>query len=675
METLLAPLLEWLQQHPHWAGFTVFLTAFLESLLVVGLFMPGAVLMFGFGALVATGVMELWPTLLWAVLGAIAGDGISFFIGRHFHQRLRVMWPFYKHPRLMARGVDFFHHHGGKSIILARFVGPVRPILPAVAGMLNMGTGRFFLFNSFSALLWAPIYLLPGLVFGASLGLAAEVAGRLALLFALLIILLWFSLWLVWRLLRLLQPHASYWMARTLDWSRRHPRLHPLAAGLLDPNHPEARALTLLTLLLLAASWGFLLTLQQILGQSTLAGLDPLVFNLLQDLRTPFADRVMVFITLLGDGRLLTLLVAGMALWLALKGRWKASLHWLAAFAITSLLTRVLKISSGSTRPLDLGPDMSLSFPSGHAAMSVAAYGFLALLVAGELSWARRWIPYLVATLLCVPIAFSRLYLGAHWLSDVLAGLTLGLFWVALMGIAYRTHPGPAVSLRPLLWLGLALLLVLGGWHIQQQFQPRLERYQPQRSVQQWTFQDWQAGNWSLLPDSRRDLEGHRHHPLNLQWAGELEDIAHWLDARGWQEPPRLSLRTLLPEFAADPALELLPVTPQVHDGHHDDLRRARYLPGGEQLLVLRLWPAGVELTPEAPPLWIGNVTLVERQQSLGLITTLRTGTDFRTPFELWREQIGQWPEDTAWEWRMENGARPMMLLWPGNIEVEAGPR
>src|SRR5690606_22283773 len=106
------------------------------------------------------------------------------------------------------------------------------------------------------------------------------------------------------------------------------------------------------------------------------------------------------------------------------------SLHWLAAFAITSLLTRVLKISSGSSRPLDLGPDMSLSFPSGHTSMSVAAFGFLALLVARELSWPRRWMPYLVATLVCVPIAFSRLDLGAHWRSEVRVGLTLGLFWV-----------------------------------------------------------------------------------------------------------------------------------------------------------------------------------------------------------------------------------------------------
>lgn len=672
METYLAPLLEWLQQHPHWAGFVVFLTALLESLLLVGLALPGVVLMFGFGALVAAGAMELWPTLAWAVLGAIAGDGTSFLIGRHFHQRLRVMWPFYKYPRLMARGVDFFHHHGGKSIILARFVGPVRPILPAVAGMLNMPTGRFFLVNAFSALLWAPVYLIPGLVFGASLGLAAEVAGRLALLLALVIGVLWFSLWLVWRLLRLLQPHASYWMARTLDWSRRHPRLHPLAAGLLDPNHPEARVLTLLTMLLLAATWGFLLTLQQMLGQSVLAGLDPLVFNLLQELRTPFADRVMVAITLLGDARLLTLLVAALALWLALKGRWKAGLHWLAAFAVTSLLTRVLKLSSGSTRPLDLGPDMTWSFPSGHAAMSVAAYGFLALLVARELPAPRRWIPYLAATLLCVSIAFSRLYLGAHWLSDVLAGLTLGLFWVALMGIAYRTHPGPAVHLRPLLWLGLALLLVAGSWHGQQQFQPRLERYQPQRTLAQWTWQEWRAGRWAQLPASRQDLEGRQLQPLNLQWAGGLEAIARWLDDRGWQEPPRLSLRTLLPEFSADPALEQLPVTPQVHDGHHDELRRVRYLPGGERLLVLRLWPAA-ELQRPAMPLWIGNVSLLERRQSLGLITALRTGTDFHEPFVMLGEELAQWPEDAPWGWTSGHGQGPLLLLWPSDLEVETG--
>jgi undecaprenyl-diphosphatase len=565
----------------------------------------------------------------------------------------------------MARGVDFFHHHGGKSIILARFVGPVRPILPAVAGMLSMPTGRFFLVNAFSALLWAPMYLLPGIVFGASLGLAAEVAGRLALLFALLIIVLWFSLWLVWRVLRLLQPHASYWMTRTLDWSRRHPRLQPLAAGLLDPNHPEARAMTLLTVLLLAATWGFMLTLQQMLGQSVLAGLNPLVFNLLQELRTPFADRVMVAVTLLGDARVLTLLVAGLSLWLALKGYWKASLHWLAAFAITALVTRVVKLSSGSERPLELYPDLALSFPSGHVSLSVAAFGFLALLVARELPGPRRWIPYLAATLVCVPIAFSRLYLGVHWLSDVLGGLTLGLFWVALMGIAYRTHPGPAVPLRPLLWIGLFLLILVGGWNLQQQFQTRLVSYQPERSLQHMTFSAWQTEQWAWLPASRQDLEGHRRHPLNLQWTGELEAIAEWLDARGWQEPPRLSLKTLLPEFASDPALELLPVTPQVHDGHHDELRRARYLSDGEHLLVLRLWPAAASLERPPRPLWIGNITLLKRQQSLGLITALRTDMDFHTPFIMLREELEKWPVDGPWTWQAHEAPRRAILLWP----------
>jgi len=66
--------------------------------------------------------------------------------------------------------------------LFGRFVGPVRPVIPAVAGMMQMPAGRFLAVNVASALVWAPAYLLPGIAFGASLELAAEVAGRLAVL-------------------------------------------------------------------------------------------------------------------------------------------------------------------------------------------------------------------------------------------------------------------------------------------------------------------------------------------------------------------------------------------------------------------------------------------------------------------------------------------------------------
>lgn len=184
---LIAPLLDWIAANSAFAGLILFLIAFSESLAIVGLFMPGAVLMFGAGALMGTGHIDFWSGAAWAVAGAIVGDGVSFLLGRYFGGRLGSVWPFRSRPHLLPRATGFFRRHGGKSVLLGRFVGPMRPIIPAVAGMLEMPAGRFFAANIFSALLWAPAYLIPGMVFAASLGLAAAVAGRLLVLVVLLL--------------------------------------------------------------------------------------------------------------------------------------------------------------------------------------------------------------------------------------------------------------------------------------------------------------------------------------------------------------------------------------------------------------------------------------------------------------------------------------------------------
>ena len=132
------PLLHWLGTHPGWASLVVFLIAFAESLLLVGLLFPGTVIMFGIGTLVAVGVLDLWATLAWAAVGAVMGDGISFWLGYHYKDRLRVMWPISRYPGLVHRGEQFFLKHGGKSVLFGRFVGPVRPILPAEIGRAHV---------------------------------------------------------------------------------------------------------------------------------------------------------------------------------------------------------------------------------------------------------------------------------------------------------------------------------------------------------------------------------------------------------------------------------------------------------------------------------------------------------------------------------------------------------
>ena len=94
MDAVLHALMDWTRANPNWAGLVVLLVSALESFLVVGLFVPGSIVMFGIGTLIAAGHMDLQSTLAWAALGAVLGDGTSYFIGRHYHQRLRVIWPF-----------------------------------------------------------------------------------------------------------------------------------------------------------------------------------------------------------------------------------------------------------------------------------------------------------------------------------------------------------------------------------------------------------------------------------------------------------------------------------------------------------------------------------------------------------------------------------------------------
>lgn len=157
----------WIIAHPHWSGFVVLAVALSESLAVIGLFIPGILAMSIIGGLVSAGTLDLVPTLLWAIVGAILGDGISYSIGRHFKHHLPNYWPFRRFPQWLTRGKEFFIQHGSKSIIVGRFVGPVRPFIPVVAGIMAMCPRKFLIANVFSAIVWAPIYMLPG--FGVSL--------------------------------------------------------------------------------------------------------------------------------------------------------------------------------------------------------------------------------------------------------------------------------------------------------------------------------------------------------------------------------------------------------------------------------------------------------------------------------------------------------------------------
>jgi len=666
MDDLLQTLLGWITQFPHAFNAAVFFIALMESLVVLGLLIPGAALLFGAGALISTGALSLYSILLWTTLGAALGDIISFLLGRHFHQRLRVVWPFRRYPVLVNRGVDFFVGHGGKGVFMARFIGPLRPVVPAIAGMMNMPTARFLLIDSIACVLWAPVYILPGIVFGASLGLAAEVAGRLVVLLVVIAGLVWGGVWLVSMLIRLLQPYVASRLERLLMWSRNHPRIRPLAGSLLDPDHPEARGLAILSVLFFITLWLLLLISRQVLHGQSFEGIDAYVFHSLGNLHTPWADSIMLFLSRLGNRMVLAIVIAGCCLWLFWKGYSKAALHWLAVYASTGLLTWILKVTTRIERPLDY--DGSFSFPGSHTSMSIAVYGFLALLMAREMPHSRRWLPYFAVGTLIILISLSQLYLGAQWFSDVLAGFSLGVFWVALIGIAYDRHPAPAIPARHLLVITAALLIGAGTWQVRQSGdKAELAHYRPHNTIHRITRTTWRTNGWETLPAFRIDMEGRNEQPLNFQWAGSLQTLYAVLSRAGWHAAPPLGPLTAMNWLAPAPAIENLPVLPEVNDGKHQRLLLIG--PRGEgdqQLVVVRLWPSNLELLDGREPVWVGKAGFLNLEDSVPLITYLHSAPDYSTPLAILESALRQ---STVIRLELRNrGASLHGVRWHGEV-------
>jgi membrane protein DedA with SNARE-associated domain len=158
----------WLEQHPAWVAAAIALVSFLESFAILGIAVPGVALLAAAAFVAGSGALGLPECLFAAFAGAVAGDGASFLLGRLFHADIKGAWPFRHNPEWIANGERFFTRHGAKSVAIGRFVGPIRPVIPLVAGILNMPSRPFFLINVGSALAWAPVYILPGYYLGAA---------------------------------------------------------------------------------------------------------------------------------------------------------------------------------------------------------------------------------------------------------------------------------------------------------------------------------------------------------------------------------------------------------------------------------------------------------------------------------------------------------------------------
>lgn len=412
-----------LASHPQWLALAIFAIALLECLAIVGILLPGVVLLFGVATLAGSGHLSLAQTLLWAWAGALCGDLLSYTLGRSCQARLQRLPWLRDHPQALHSAEQYMQRYGMASLLVGRFIGPLRPLLPMTAGMLRLPAGQFLAISLLASAGWAVAYLLPGWATGAALRLPLS---------------------------------SSFWQQAGL-----------LALGLLgllliaaQASLRERRQASLLcALLALAGLLGLLL------GWPWLEDFDRGLMHLVQSLRQPWLDSWMVWLTRLGDLR--SQLLAGLLLVALLTAaRQRQAALWAAIVLIGCALSNAgLKLLLARSRPDVLQQALEThSLPSGHSAAAFALCLVLGVL-AGRGQPARLRLTWLaIAALPATAIALSRLYLGVHWPSDILAGALLAMFCCAGgLYLMQQQQRLPALPRR--LWLGLLplLLVVLAG--------------------------------------------------------------------------------------------------------------------------------------------------------------------------------------------------------------------
>ena len=627
-------LLNWMSANPGWAGFWVFIMSFVESLAFVGILIPGIIILFGLGALISLGALDMLPIWLWGSVGAFVGDLVSYSIGRRYRSRLAEMWPFSKFPRMLERGREYFNDHGQKSVVVGRFIGPLRPVIPVTAGMLGLAPQRFLLVDIPACIAWTPAYLIPGMLFGASLEVASEYAGRLSLVLIIGAVVLWATWWVIWTAYEFLAGHSARWMRHAIRWLRRHPVFRRIAGPLLDSTQPEVLSITMMGLLLVLIFWAMVMLLFMSPFSDSPKSIDQAVQVYALSLRNHIADPIMVALTQLS--RLWVLIPTSMAvlLWLIGAGRKKAALHWLVAMGGGVILQLLLGWSLRSTPMLSETGDTALYNPSAALTLVTVVLGYFAVMVARELKRRKRKWPYAIVGLLLSLLVLARLYLGLDWLSGALMGVALGMAWTFVVGIAYRQRALRSFNGFAASVIFFGMLTLTFAWQVDQNIESDVAALKLPLPQNELTSQGWWERDWRTLPRERTPVAASK---FNIQFAGDPKDLADVLTAQGWQEAESATWRWALLSINPEPSESTLPPLKRDYLGHADILLLHRL--GGDPYVqeTIRLWDSGFRLMPGGQVVYVGQVNteqLVQRMRVFSYWRALPAGKDILEQLE-----------------------------------------
>lgn len=423
----------------HWGYLIVFAVAAGECAAFLGLIVPGESLVLITGFLASQGALDLDALIITVAIGAAVGDNIGYEIGKRLGRPwlLRHGARFGANEERLGRAEGFFVRHGGKSVFLGRFVGFARALVPFIAGSANMRYTIFLVYNALGAALWAALVVLLGYFGGKLAGqwlgrATAVVAG--VVLFALALVWAWH--WIAgheaeirahWERFRQ-KPRIAVALERfapQLEWLRRR----------LSPGSYFGLQLTGAILVFMGAAWLFGGVTEDVLSGDPLTVVDRRIEVWFAMHHERFVTAFMLAVSWFHAWPI-GVAAAFFLGYLIYSRCWRWVVIALCVVPGGLLLNTAMKLAVHRERPTLSGLSAALktySFPSGHTIAATLIYGVIATYLASQIDrWDRRVSIGLAAIFVVVLVALSRMYLGVHYLSDVLAAMAEGVAWLAL---------------------------------------------------------------------------------------------------------------------------------------------------------------------------------------------------------------------------------------------------
>ena len=568
------------------------------------------------GAFVGAGALPAGPVFAWAIGGAALGDSVGYTIGRCYKDRLLSVWPLSRYPKVIIKGRDFFEKHGGKSILIGRFVGPIRSAVPMIAGMLNLKTWRFFIAAVPSVILWAVLYLVPGIVLGSfSSELPTAESGRMVLTGIILIVLCWFIFWVIQLLFQSIVRTFNQFTRATWLYLKKHHGTHWFTRIIGNTYHMrdyQQLNLFVIATLLLAL---FCYAIINIKLDLWLTSWNQPIFHFLQSLRLPWADHTFILIVFLAAPIVILIgsLLAGILL--LLKHHNKRTIIYLFLNLIITTGIIILYHNGLPAKHPTVHSLFTISqkatLMNTHLLLAVTLYGFLAYVIGYQLTPQWRYLPYCVLILTLGLITFGQLYVGADWFSHTVATLLLGTSLLLFIILAYRRKlPGAVSPMTSLGWLILASFLIPWIGYSNTHFEAAHHEYKRIWMTQSLNASRWWQAPRRFLPLYHLNRFGHATSPFNLQWAGELPNISALLTQNHWAitTDKKKNLQKTLTGFVEQNPSQQAPIIKTLYRDQPSALIAFHTTDDPNTLIEMHLWNSGYLLLDPNSPLWIGTI-------------------------------------------------------------------